>query len=211
MSEQNQKPGIAGWLSRDVSFESPHKGAGFISEIADQVMNSFPRARLDELRFREVFLPYFAGDDPATLKYRVDVGNWITVAGGPFAEVDIYDKQGKVLFVVPPMFDRMAVRPEQVVGEASIVDMIRTMQGLGNVHPNQAKHYYETQFSKRARDLFNSSNVMKFINDWNKIFEFYGRPKVIIPGVNDQNQSTTGVNQTSNQEQNDGNNFELLP
>lgn len=66
------------------------------------------RNTLPEDIFKNYFLPMFAG-----LETHPDasVGVWISIAGTPFAEVDIIDKSGQVLFTVPPIFERNIVDP----------------------------------------------------------------------------------------------------
>lgn len=66
------------------------------------------RNKLPEQLFKSNFLPLFAGQETQS---EVTLGLWVSVAGTPFAEVDIIDDNGQVLFTVPPIFERHIVDP----------------------------------------------------------------------------------------------------
>ena len=79
-----------------------------IVKDAHQLLLNDPRTRnkLPEYLFKSNFLPLFAGLETHP---DVTIGMWVSVAGTPFAEVDIIDDQGQILFSVPPIFERHVV------------------------------------------------------------------------------------------------------
>lgn len=201
------------WLNQNVNFSTTDVMSALITDVSKSVLETFPNPRLEEYKFVEVFLPFFAGKPEEEQKYRVNLGNWATVAGNPFNEVDVIDRQGKVLFTVPPIYDRMAIKPEADRQQDSIVDIVRKMQLLQQQSPRMAKQYYDSTLSQRAQSLFHPDNVLKHLRMWNDIFKRYGLPPILAleeePSATDQTTPTTQANANNGLPTNDDD-WELL-
>ena len=118
-----------------------------ITRISDQLNNiaSEDVVVMQERIFENIFIPLFAGD--AELIYKVSLETWSTFAGGPYRAVDIVDVSGKILFRVPPLFDRSAINP---VGESnvSIAHVVATAGQYSRVHPTQGSAYLNAELNK---------------------------------------------------------------
>ena len=87
-----------------------------IKEISADIQASIAVAKLPEIVFKDYFLDNFkliaAGgevDNAVTL-------SWIDIAGGPYAEVDIIDDAGNILFRVPPITAKPKVDNKRMKG-----------------------------------------------------------------------------------------------
>lgn len=133
-------------------------------------------ARMPERNFREVFLPFFAGDEK--LVYPVTIAHWLHFAGSPYHEVQVIDLSGKVLFTVPPVYDRTAINP--IVGEhSSIAHVVATTGQYARIHPIQGQNYLSKELTKRALVMKVPASVLRHAVVWNEIFNRYGRPPLI--------------------------------
>lgn len=73
------------------------------------------KPKVHYLMFREVFLPWFAGDE--NRKYpTVNITHWLSISGNVFQAVDIVDDAGNVIMEVPPYFDRDVLRITDPMG-----------------------------------------------------------------------------------------------
>jgi hypothetical protein len=210
------------WLSQGVEFDENKKSGDFIREIADQLQPALDdlTARLEEVKFQYVFLPWFAGDED--LRYfKTDrqgkahdkaVAMWIGIAGSAFNSVEITDnKTGEILFIVPPLCDREAVIPAAKDAKTgSIYNMVLTMQQLRNVSSVHARHFFEHEVSKRAMGMFKPDHLLKFVRTWNDIFARYGRPPLLeLPGDTTAH-TAEGMNNGANAVSQSDDDWELL-
>jgi hypothetical protein len=146
------------------------------------------RYQLDEYRFVNVFLPFFAGDEK--LPYPVTTNHWVNVAGGMFRggmynEVDIVNDKGEVLFTVPPVADRSNHVPFQSErGQSSIANVVESAKNLANVHPAQSLNYLRTELAARYASMREQGHALEYVRRWNAIFARYGRPLIEVEGVN---------------------------
>lgn len=174
------KPDLNSFLNQNVNTDELAAAGDEILQIAKDLAASDANARLDEYRFKEVFLPLFDGTPADQRKYPVEPGNWATVAGNVYREVDVIDEQGNVLFTVPPLVDRTAINPiDPRAGFGGVMDMVVTMQQLQRNSPKQAKAYLDAKFAERAGAMFKPDNIIKYLRTWNAIFTRYGRPPIL--------------------------------
>lgn len=153
--------------------------ANYITQVAADLLKiaNDNVQRLPEDTFREVFLPLFAG---LPLKYpeHANVAGWISIAGSPYKEVDIFDpKTNTVLFRCPPLFDYNAINPvrdTQDRGQKPIFDIVRMADQLTNLHPNQGIAFMTRELGKRALTMNTSARLMPNIKRWNDVFARYG-------------------------------------
>lgn len=135
-------------------------------------------ARLPEDIFIEVFMPLFAGEELKHPK-EATIAGWISVAGTPYKEVDIFDKAtGKVLFRCPPLFDYNGINPVRSVADRQnrpIAEVAAMAEKLRMIHPKQSEHYLVTELSKRSLLLNSGARLAQNVLRWNEVFKRYGR------------------------------------
>lgn len=145
------------------------------------------RPSIPEDVFKHVFLPFFAGTPKEELKYKVDIGNWLAVAGNVFQEVDVVDPAGTVLFAVPPVMDRHANMPNQSEEAGTIPSLMMTVEQLRMRSPRQAAAFMDRHLTNQATAMFNPNNILPFLRRWNEIFVRYGyKPLLELKGETTQ-------------------------
>lgn len=158
------------------------KLADTLQQIQEQLSlaSATDTATLSERVFSNVFLPLFAGDE--TLVYKADFATWINYAGGPYRSVDIIDTSGKVLFTVPPLFDRKAVNPVST-SAIPISHVVATANQYAKLHPSQGMLYLDAELTKRAIVMKVPANVIENLELWNNIFMRYNRPPIMTVDI----------------------------
>jgi hypothetical protein len=147
--------------------------AADLNQIAEENIQ-----RLPEPIFVEVFLPLFAGEE---LKYPKEstIAGWISIAGTPYKEVDIYDPAtNKVLFRCPALFDYNGVNPVRNVadrGARPIAEIVSMAGELTNLHPNQGIAFLARELNKRALTMNTGEKLAPNVARWNVVFARYGR------------------------------------
>jgi C1A family cysteine protease len=142
-----------------------------LEEVASADIKTMP-----EDLFVNVFLPLFAGDEEK--KYKVNFAMWAGQAGSAYKPVNIVDAANKVLFTVPPLFDRNQVTPVEGDG-IRMSHVIHTTQQYANMHPAQAEAYLNEQLSQRNLVKRVPANILNHLESWNAIFKRYGRPEIL--------------------------------
>ncbi len=219
----------------DIDFNPAERerNASMITDAFDQVLalERAENARLDEVRFRDIFLPMFAGDDP--LPYKVTLAHWYNVARGDFdrqehtdtmnmggasyREVDIIDAAGNVLFTVPPIMDRLAVRTlKRERGVPSVSDVIFQAQAYNHISPMAGQNHLNTELSERGDRMF-APHHHEYALRWAEIFARYGRQlldpegkPVPLPGAVASAPATQTAAQAKGAQPVDPDEFELM-
>lgn len=101
-------------------------GATVKDAHASLVTGDLARNKLPEEIFKNYFLPLFAGLETHS---DISVGVWVSIAGTPFAEVDIIDTNGQVLFTVPSILERNIIDPTKPanVPLSTVTDTVEKM------------------------------------------------------------------------------------
>ncbi len=144
----------------------------------DQI-NDTSITRMPERVFVDVYLPFFAGDNP--LPYDVGLNHWINLAGGPYKAVHVVDNSNVVLFTVPSVLNRDSVAPvvrRNGDGVPMIADVVANAQALGKQNPVEAKRYLDAHFSQRMGLMKSAKNADPIKQLWNDIFARYNRPSM---------------------------------
>lgn len=145
-----------------------------ITTDAIEELESSDIKSLDEYIFANVFFPYFIGESNI---YNVTNELWVKVAGGNFKPVNIVDKAGNVLFQVPPILNRGAIKPIVERG-AGIEHVIKQAELMGHLHPSQGDAFLKVELEKRAFMINTQSvNVDEAIL-WNDICTRYKREPI---------------------------------
>lgn len=141
-------------------------------------------ATIDEVMFREVFLPFFANDPVEERKYpTVDMSHWLSISRTVFHPVNIVSREGKVLFQVPPVKDRDAIHLYDPMGEHReetgkehrLSHVLATASMLKDRSYNTAEQMMTTEISGRVAVAGIRNRIIKHAHQWNEIFHYYGR------------------------------------
>lgn len=141
---------------------------------------------MPEYVFAKVFLPMFAGDENP--EYEPTYSRWAELAGNIYAEMDVIDANGTVLFTVPPVVNRDTINPAMELEDgarplASFFTIAATYQQLLSYNPNQAEMFLEAELTKRPLLMNNPESIKKDFQRWNDIFARYGRKLVPMKGL----------------------------
>lgn len=149
--------------------------------------------RLSEYYFKEVFLPFFAGDKEP--KYPVTLTHWLNVATSAYKPVHVVDESNTVLFTVPAVYNREVINPISQAQGPSIAHVVMSAQQYTDIHPARGMQYLNAELTKRALVMKVPANVLRDLETWNAIFSRYGRPS-LMDAAKDKNQ--TASNSTDN-------------
>jgi hypothetical protein len=154
-------------------------------------------ARLPEDQFREIFLPLFTKffgkllrlsdeEKRAPLPHQVGIADWISIAGTPYKEVDVFDpKTGEVLFRCPALFDYHGINPVRGAADRAnmpIAEIAAMAEKLRLVHPRQSETYLVRELSKRSLFVNSGAKLAETVMRWNEVFKRYGK-HLAIPGA----------------------------
>ena len=138
-----------------------------------QEVTKFP-----EVLFVEYFLPFFAGEVPATEDINYEV--WIAkVAGGERMPVDIVDENGNVLYRVPELFDASVMENTSVNGQSMTV-IERQYSRLKEIDSNASQNFLANSMTQAHLRQEPSAHAYENTRVWNEIFKRYGREDKII-------------------------------
>lgn len=143
---------------------------------------NLPMARISEANFVQVFLPMFTGDDTR----HVTRANWESLAGGYYNRVEVVNQLGEVIYTVPPLLDRSALKPVFQDGHNSVSVLISHSENLSKLKPSLGQNFLEQELKHRAMRMQNPADSIKHIAEWNAIYNRYGAPLVRIPGYTDE-------------------------
>lgn len=172
--------GIEAWLNQDTSDFGVSQQQNAIDAVTKELAVLDVRVQLEEMKFREVFLPFFAELPMEQRRYKdVDLGHWRTVAGGNFNEVDVIDENGKIAFTVPPIADRLAMTVRSANSGMAVSDLVRRTSLLANQSPIAANRVLAESLRERTNAFFNKANIIKHIKAWNAIYAYYNLPPLL--------------------------------
>lgn len=163
--------------------------------------------RITERQFKEVFLPFFAGEE--NLPYKVDAGNWEKIAGGPFKAVNVVNEYGEVLFQVPPLLNREAISVYEQEGEDALGEVLGRANNLMNIFPARGRQLLNHHFAHRLNTTQGDDKLLETIEIWNKIFKRYNKPLIIIKGINDKTESVSNTDLNNATQSSDGLDYEI--
>lgn len=170
-----------------------------ISSVLEESNTHEGKANIAEDIFVNVFLPFFAGEENI---YKVGLGNWVTVAtnggslpGGQFREVDVIDDKGKVLFTVPPIYDRNALNPVKLSDRIALPQLMEQAEQLGSIKPalqtKMKNQIFEALLNKMRAG---NNNAREYLLKWNDIFTRYDREGIFQEEKNSSDKSSESGN-----------------
>lgn len=149
--------------------------SGIDSELRGLEDSSTPR--MDEVMFREVFLPFFANDENP--KYQVNLNKYLEFTTSPFKELDIVDNHGNVLFTVPPLYDGESIRILDPTGEKEnktrLLNVMSNANLLRNRSEAEAEKYVQANMVGRLAKVESKLKLFNYALRWNTIYSYYGR------------------------------------
>lgn len=166
-----------------------------ISGLLEESLKNEGNARISEDNFVNVFLPFFANEENL---YNVGLGNWITVAtangqfpSGQFREVDVVDDAGRVLYSIPPVYDREAIKPKKISDKISYDQLIQQAEKLGTIKPSLKTKLSNQIFTALLNKMKSGDNkAIEYLTRWNDIFIRYNRPSIFEVEKNTTDQSS---------------------
>lgn len=147
-----------------------------IMEELDEIAET-DRQRMPEEIFVAGFLPLFAGEADKVPK-GLNLTKWSNIAGGPFRQVDVIDRQGNVLFTVPALMDRSAF-VSRTNDRINMGHIAATAVQYAHQSPALARNYIDEELAKRQVLKSIPAVVMQNLETWNTIFVRYNRPPLI--------------------------------
>lgn len=132
-----------------------------------------PRGRLPEDIFVNYFLPYFTNREAGYPNEEKLVNDWISVAGGPYNEVDILDGVGKPIFTVPSLMNTSSFNPqnESNIKYADLVATAEAFRVMSDVHAN---NFLEEALTVKFREVFKPTDkIFSSEQRWFAIFKRY--------------------------------------
>lgn len=172
MNQQEQLRNPADELREEMLAQSSEQ----IHAIANSLASTRPReqekTRLYEPIFRDVFLPMFLNQRNERYPH-ITGGNWVTVAGSPYMEVDVIDQAGKVLFTVPPFMENGMVQPATGQADTDMSFVVKQAQLYENTLPMVAERYLSEELTKRLDIMKSNVDTSKMADAWFKILAHY--------------------------------------
>lgn len=143
-----------------------------LKEIHQQAISPI-RGRLPEDIFVNYFLPYFVNRQSGYPNEEKIVSDWISVAGGPYNEVDILDAGGKPIFTVPSLMNTTSFNPqnESAIKYADLVATAEAYRVMSDVHAN---NFLQEALTVKFREVFAPTDkIFSSEQRWFAIFKLY--------------------------------------
>lgn len=166
-------------LTEQVNQDKKSQIAADINQVFTALVVDPSRARLPENVFVFHFLPFFSGElnNPA-LAGRNVVTDWISIAGSPMGQVDVFDATGAVVFTVPSLFDTNIIEIVNRKPGNALSDLFYQYDMRSNV-PNAANNYLTSALFAKGQEITNNqSSLLNSKTAWESILQRYGK---IIP------------------------------
>lgn len=149
-----------------------------ITGIAAKLRGAEARATFPESLFVTHFLPLFTGE--VKQNDVININTWIEkVAGGDHVPVDLVDKDGKVIFTIPPMFDQ-SILDQSKNGGQTMTRIERQYSRLKEFDAAGSQVFLHKTLSGMHIKEKPTEEVYKNIATWNAIFTHYGKQDKII-------------------------------
>lgn len=119
-----------------------------MQNVFSSLVDNQMRQKLPESVFVQTFLPYFSGQIKAGPNEN-PVAQWIGVAGSPTSEVELIDNQGKVVAIVPAIFNTDFINPNKIQGNG--LYRIAQQHELEKTNPiNNSNNVFANQLLSRV-------------------------------------------------------------
>nr|DAT18076.1 MAG TPA: hypothetical protein [Caudoviricetes sp.] len=165
----------------------------------DNKGSSCKRAQLDEHIFVTSWLPHlYHGTDVSDSEFSIAKG-WVThIAGNVYSPVDII-REGKVIYVVPPMLGRMNIisggdRLEPVAGLVKKAnEMISRLPTSKEAQTNHIIKQMQIPVDDEHKAAFETRKNLKYLYVLDEIFTYYGYASILTPEIMSIKSAVMGV------------------
>jgi hypothetical protein len=158
--------------------------------LLDDATRRTGNAQVIERIFVGVFLPILANHLTGTT-YECpnggDIDLWVHTASGgdadtdlsgTFKEVDVVEYiGGPVLFTVPPLYDREAIKPSDIKARFGVLGgvghLVKTAQQLMNQSPKNAEAYLDSRLHSHFNVMKGDGPAVEYLKRWGAIFKKY--------------------------------------
>lgn len=140
--------------------------------IFDDLVVKNENSKLPEEIFQGHFLPFFSGQRHASKDDNV-IAEWISVAGTPMNEVDIIDRDGEVLFTVPPLMDTNIINVTTNTSQRSMSAILSNYDLHHNNIPKVAVNKLNQNLGDKSEALLNPKVSFENKERWDKIMLRY--------------------------------------
>lgn len=103
---------------------------------------------------------------------KINLGDWITLAGNPQMPINVVDGFGEILFQVPPLIRSVPTRVNENA-QQSIDKVVSTAEMMYQQHPVQGHVYLNRGLRKKMPTIEPDIAAAK---QWNSILKRYGYP-----------------------------------
>ncbi len=169
MTEQNEAP-------------KPEGGPTRLSMVDPEVMHNFlePEPRVfPEHLFVSVWLPIFAGKTDEINGKKVTISDWLDVSGTAFHEVAIINKEGKILFYVPPLIRDTPMATKRHSND-TMMELMAEYESYARLHPKMGKSFLDNVVSNK---IPRKPADVRYIRRWNNIFAHYGYNQIELSPI----------------------------
>lgn len=143
-----------------------------LKEIHQQAITPI-RGKLPEDIFVNYFLPYFVHREAGYPNEEKIVQDWISVAGGPYNEVDIIDTVGKPIFTVPSLMNTSSFNPNNE-SEIKYADLVATAEAYRVMSDVHANNFLQEALTVKFREVFAPTDkIFTAEQRWFAIFKRY--------------------------------------
>ena len=145
-----------------------------ISISYDSIVGKQDRRAIPEDLFVNEFLPYFSGQKPFSEGNNV-LGNWVTVAGTPFAEVNVIDQSGNTVVTVPGLTTTLQHKLAERSG-TPLHDIVVQAEVVGSQQQVLGNRYLNNKLDEKQREIIGTvmpEALVSVKSQWDDIFKHY--------------------------------------
>ena len=138
----------------------------------DEILKVVEEAKMyiGEEVFKRDYLPLFKKD----IYSEETIRSWLSVCKNPYYPVSVVDKEGKVLFTVPPILKRQKTRVTDDT-KYTFSAILERAKWKSNVFPKKGEEFFSTCLDKISEDVESGE-----WNSWTEIFARYDE-KMSLP------------------------------
>ncbi len=145
-----------------------------INKCYDSIVGKQDRRVIPEDLFVNEFLPYFSGQKSFSEGNNV-LGNWVTVAGTPFAEVNVIDQSGNTVVTVPGLTTTLQHKLAERSG-TPLHDIVVQAEVVGSQQQVLGNRYLNNKLDEKQREIIGTvmpEALVSVKSQWDDIFKHY--------------------------------------
>lgn len=159
--------GLQGQINniKDMLINEMHKKGEI---IFNGLLNQPPEVTIPEELFVNYFLPCFLGN----INTPSWVVEWISISGGPMAEVGVIGKNREILYVVPGILNTNNLLLSNAGGNLS--DVFARYNMITNNIPAQGTTFLNQAFDNKTKEILSNYSPLDAHRKWGIILHHYG-------------------------------------